>query len=84
MNREEEEEEEDIARDSSKRTGFGLERYKQESNDPEKESASAEDEFLDLGDNNYPSEVLSKVQEGYDDDADDESNDEVGDSTVET
>jgi hypothetical protein len=72
MNREEEEEEEDIARDSSKRTGFGLERYKQESNDPEKESASTEDEFLELGDDNYPSEVLSKVQEGYDDDADEE------------
>ena len=63
-------EEEEIAHDDSKRTGFGVERFEAES-DSKEESGVSEDAYLELGEDNYPSEVLSKEQ-GEDDEDDDE------------
>ena len=63
-------EEEEIAHDDNKRTGFGVERFEAES-DSKEESGVSEDAYLELGEDNYPSEVLSKEQ-GEDDEDDDE------------
>ena len=63
-------EEEEIAHDDSKRTGFGVERFEAES-DSKEESGVSEDAYLELGEDNYQSEVLSKEQ-GEDDEDDDE------------